>query len=344
MMIEKLKQFQSLGSIVVMPDFFVDRIIRLESAEKLLAAFEEKAQNGGGSIRGVSTTDIRGGNAVNIAYALAKLGARISLFTVADEIGSAMLRQAFSQFGESATLRILPGKQGHTTSFEFPHNDARVNVMVSDVGDNEEFGPNRVGSQEDLSVLKSADAVMVVNWASNKKGTELIEHAFKSSPSAMHFIDPADIATRKEEFRDTLFKLSSVIDCLSINENECAHLAHALGLDAPLGPTYSPDDVRTAARKIAESVGITTDLHTRIGSAWSNGREVEFAHAIKVEPKLLTGAGDVWDAADIIGYLAGLEPNERLLFSNAAASLFVREDSGEPPLMNKVFELIERVR
>lgn len=343
-MIEKLKQFQPLGSIAVMPDFFVDRIIRIESAEKLLTAFNEKAKNGGGSIRGVPTTDIRGGNAVNIAYALAKLGAKVSLFTVADEIGAAMIRQLFSQFGSSVTLRILPGRQGYTTSFEFPHNDSRVNVMVSDVGDNEHFGPDRLGSQEDLSSLKSADAVMVVNWASNKKGTELAEHAFRSSPSAMHFIDPADIASRKDEFRDALFKLSAVTDCLSINENECGHLAQSLGLDAPLGANYGPDDVKTAARKIAESVGITTDLHTRRGSAWSNGKEVEFAHAIRVEPRLLTGAGDVWDAADMIGYLAGLEPKERLMFSNAAASLFVRESSGEPPVMNKVFELIERVR
>lgn len=343
-MIEKLKQFQSLGSIAVMPDFFVDRIIRIESAEKLLAALEEKARNGGGSIRGVPTSDIRGGNAANVAYALARLGTKVSLFTVADDTGAAMLRQAFSQFGDSATLRILPGRHGCTTSFEFPHGDNKVNVMVSDVGDNDQFGPNRLSSQEDLSILKSADAVMVVNWASNKKGTELAEHAFKSSPSAMHFIDPADIATRKEEFRDTLFKLSAMTDCLSINENEYGHLASALGFEAPLNSIYSPDDVKTAARKIAESVGITTDLHTRIGSAWSNGKEVEFAHAIRVEPKLLTGAGDVWDAADIIGYLAGLDPKERLLFANSAASLFVREASGEPPAMNKVFELIERIR
>ena len=343
-MIEKLKQFQSLGSIAVMPDFFVDRIIRIESAEKLLAALDEKARNGGGSIRGVPTTDIRGGNAVNIAYALGKLGAKVSLFTVADEIGAAMIRQSFSQFGESATLRILPGRHGCTTSFEFPHNDSKVNVMVSDVGDNEQFGPNRLSSQEDLAILQSADAVMVVNWASNKKGTELAEHAFKSSPSAMHFIDPADIATRKEEFRDALFKLSAMTDCLSINENECSQLAQALGLDEPLGGAYGPDEVKAAAKKIAESAGVTTDLHTRMGSAWSNGREVEFAHAVRVEPKILTGAGDVWDAADIIGYLAGLDPKERLMFSNAAASLFVREASGEPPTMNKVFELIERVR
>ena len=45
-MIEKLKQLYLAGSIVVMPDFFVDRIIRLESKEKLFGAIDEKARAG----------------------------------------------------------------------------------------------------------------------------------------------------------------------------------------------------------------------------------------------------------------------------------------------------------
>ncbi|MEW5839799.1 MAG: PfkB family carbohydrate kinase [Thermoproteota archaeon] len=346
MIIEKLKQLYVAGSIAVMPDFFIDRIIRLESKERLFAALEEKAKCGGGSVRGFPTTDIKGGNAANVAYALAKLGVKVTLFTVADDMGAAMLRQVFAPLGDRAELRISRGRQGCTTAFEFPYdNSNKVNVMVSDVGDAGDFGPDRIASQEDRAVLKKADAVMVVNWASNSKGTDLAGYAFENSPSALHFIDPADISARKQEFRDALFKLSQVTDCLSINENECDHLAEALGLEIRLGAkSYGPDDVRGAAKKIAESVGITTDLHTRIGAAWSNGKEAEFAHGIKVDPKTLTGAGDVWDAADIVGYIAGLDPGERLLFANAAASLFVRDASGEPPAMNKVFELIERVQ
>lgn len=344
MIIEKLKQLYIAGSVVVMPDFFVDRIIRLESKEVLPSALAEKAKSGGGSVRGVPTSDIKGGNAVNVAYALAKLGAKVTLFTIANDVGAAILKQAFSQFGDKVTLRVADGRHGYTTAFEFPHEESRVNVMVSDIGDNAAFGPERLSSQDDLAVLKKADAVMVVNWASNKKGTELADHAFKSSPSALHFIDPADISERKEEFRDALFRLAGITDYLSINENECNPLAQALGLDAKLGRNYSTDEVKAMARKIAEGTGITTDLHTRIGAAWSNGKDVEFAHAIKVDPKILTGAGDVWDAADILGYIAGLEPRERLLFANAAASLFIREPSGEPPAMNKVYELVDRIK
>jgi ribokinase len=341
--IEKLRHLSTIGSIVVMHDFFVDRIIRLESKENLSGALSEKAKVGGGSIRGIPTTDVKGGNAVNIAYSLAKLGAKVSLFTVADEMGSIMIRQTFAQFGDKVTLRIANGRTGLTTCFEFPHEDTRVNVMVSDVGDNESFGSERINSEADRTILKNADGVMVVNWATNFNGTELAEFSFKNSPSAFHFLDPADIEMRKHDFRDSLAKLSGVTDCLSINENECNSLADALGFGQILGRVYSVEEVKQAAKRISEGVGISTDLHTKIGAAWSNGKESAFAHAIKVDAKRLTGAGDTWDAADIIGYLAGLHPQERLLFANCCASLYIRDPNGEPPSMNKAFEIIERV-
>ena len=169
--IEKIKQLRIVGSIAVMPDFFVDRIIKLDSKEALIDSLNDKAKSGGGSVRDVPTAEVRGGNAVNVAYALAKMGLKTSLFTVANEFGADMLRRSFSQFGERAVLRILPGRHGYTTSFEFPHNDTRVNVMVSDIHDNANFGPDRLGSDSDRAILGNADGVMVVNWASNYSGT-----------------------------------------------------------------------------------------------------------------------------------------------------------------------------
>jgi hypothetical protein len=46
----------------------------------------------------------------------------------------------------------------------------------------------------------------------------------------------------------------------------------------------------------------------------------------------------------MLGHLTGLEPEERLLFANCCASLFVRDPKGEPPDMNRAFELVERVQ
>ena len=39
----------------------------------------------------MTATDVKGGNAVNLAYSLAKLGLNITLFTVADGVGQSGL-------------------------------------------------------------------------------------------------------------------------------------------------------------------------------------------------------------------------------------------------------------
>jgi ribokinase len=353
-MFDKLTNLNRKNSIVVMPDFFVDRIIRLESQDQLFNMIAEKAKYGGGSLRGIPTFDIKGGNAVNIAYCLAKLGANVTLFTIADEIGSAILEKIFSKFGDSVNLRITNGKHGRTTALEFVGGDekktsntttSKVNLMISDVGDNENFGSERIASPDDMEILKNADAVMVVNWASNLKGTQLTEHVFKNSPHAFHFIDPADVENRKEEFSNALYKLANMIDVLSLNENECNSLGRTLDFDSLLLPSsdYSDEDIKNAAKKLADKFAINVEIHTSKGSAWSNGLETAFFPAIKVEVNTLTGAGDSWDAANILGYLAGLDAKERLIFSNAYASLYVKSPYGEPAIMNDVVQLLERI-
>jgi len=335
-----------MNPIVVMPDFFLDRIIKLRSREELFNGINDKARSGGGSIRGIPSTDIKGGNAANIAYCLSKLGAKVTLFTVADDIGSAVLRQSFSRFKDNVNLLISSGRHGTTTAFEFPdENGVRVNVMISDVGDNSNFGPDRVNSPQHLNNLKSSDAVVVVNWGSNSKGTQLAEHAFKNSPKSLHFIDPADIEARKQDFRDSLADIAELTDVLSINENEYNSLAQVAGLEHVDLTTENivVDDVKNAVRQLAEKIGISVDLHSRKGAAWSNGRETIFVRAIRVDIRTLTGAGDSWDSADIIGYLAGLNATERLTFSNATASLYLRSQIAEPPTNSEVFELLARI-
>ena len=94
---------------------------------------------------------------------------------------------------------------------------------------------------------------------------------------------------------------------------------------------YDPEIVKGEQRQLQIMSGLQTDLHTRKGLAWSNGKVAEFVHSIRVEAKTLTGAGDVWDAADVIGYMSGLDAKERLIFSNASVSLYVRNSSALPP-------------
>lgn len=328
-----------------MHDFFVDRIIKLRSTSELFHSLREKANVGGGSIReGISITDIKGGNAVNIAYCLAKLGFKVTLFTIADGMGSAILDYTFSKLKDKAVLVIKSGLHGLTTVFEFQNEKSRlVNVMMNDVGDNANFGPDRINSENELRVLQNADAVAVVNWASNLKGSQLAKYAFKNSPKALHFMDPADFGKRKDEFRKTLTTIAEFTDVVSINENECNCLAQATGLESQLTRCegeYSQADMKSVVKALREKVGINIDLHTFRGAAWSDGIDTYYVDAFKVIPRRTTGAGDCWDAADIIGYLVGLGTRERLLFSNACASLYVSNTCPEPPTMSQVLELL----
>ena len=64
--LQKLIRYSQSGSIVVMHDFFIDRIIKLLSTKELFHTLNEKAGVGGGSIReGISATEIKGGNVIN---------------------------------------------------------------------------------------------------------------------------------------------------------------------------------------------------------------------------------------------------------------------------------------
>lgn len=313
------------GYTVVMHDFFIDRIVRLDPSitlEMLISSMKEKIEAGGGSIRGIEQVEMKGGNAVNLAYALAMLGARCKLITIADDYGKGILRHVFS--GLSNVDIIMPeGRQGYTTSFEFANHSGRggmANVMLSDVGDNAYFGAERLEGLED--VLSSASCVALVNWASNMKGRELAEKAFNTAKNALHFMDPADLGKRGKEFVDMLNEGRFRLDVLSINENEARIIGDALGIER-LPYNYSMADVAKHCKGIASTLGIRVDLHTPICSVTSDGKDTVHAKAFKVNARIATGAGDVWDAADIAGYLCSMDDNARLLLANASAAYYV---------------------
>ncbi len=333
-------RIKSLKPIVVMHDFFIDRIVRLNDLDSLVDAANSKIESGGGSIRGIEQTEIKGGNAVNVAYALAKLGARTSLITIADSYGSGILKNAFLPF-KNSKLIVTNGTQGYTISLELAKNKGKANVMVSDVGDTGNFGADKLRKRE-LSLIQNASAVIITNWASNMKGTELALKAFKTAKKdTLCLLDPADISTRNDDFKNSLTKLADHLDILSLNENECRLLLESLALRA-LPTSYSGEDVGDAAKKLAEKLSITVDVHTPRGAATSKGSETVFVQSFDVDVKITTGAGDVWDAADIIGYLCQLDASDRLLFANACAAMYISSEHAETPALKEVLAFVSK--
>ena len=321
-----------------MYDFFIDRIITLSSIER--GNILKKTQYGGGSIRNIPTKEIAGGNAINIAYCLAKLEQQVVLFTVADEFGSTLLKSLFRDI-DGIELRIVKGKPGFTTSLEFRNKDGKIesNVMISDVGDNRFFGPEKF-TNEDLDILRKSAAVIIVNWATNIKGTELAKFVYNNSPKSIHFLDPADINERISEFCNDFTTLSNRIDTLSMNENECNAILSKIGeRENLLCGKYLSRNIKYASKIIAKKFKTNIIIHTKEGAAWSDGFRTDFISSEKdIDIEILTGAGDSWDAAYVLGDMISLTKRECLLFANIFASIYISTQNREKITLPSVVE------
>ncbi len=207
-----------------MPDFLIDRVIKLKSKEQFIAEIDKKVKFGRGSIRGIHSVERRGGNAVNIAYCLAKLGVKTKLFTVASQSGRALLEKIFSKYEDVATVHVSSGRHGLTTALEFLDTEGKkANVMLNDSGGNERFGSDRISSKEYLEILNKAAAVVVVNWGSNPFGSELYAYLKNPLEIVVYLFSnyvPNEYLVISRRSTDWSFPFATTISYLSQNSNQ----------------------------------------------------------------------------------------------------------------------------
>jgi ribokinase len=319
--------------VTVLPDYYVDRFVRLENFTDLASAIEEKGvEGGGGSIRGIRQSEVKGGNAVNLAYALGSLGVRTNLITVANSLPAEMLRSTFQKLPQ-VNLQLVEGDPGFTVAFEFRKNQRIVNVMVSDSGDVKNFDPSWLDSNH-WAAIASSGLVGLVNWSAIARATELTESVFDfaKQKGIETFFDPADVSEKADDLPELKKRVldRGLIKYFSMNDNEARIMSRTFA-GHRLAQDYSSDDLQKTIQVLADVTGQRVDIHTHRFSMSCCGREVCVAACHKLEQKTVTGAGDVWDAADLVGYKAGLDDEERLILANGAAGLYVsREDALVP--------------
>jgi ribokinase len=326
-----------------MPDFFLDRFVRINSVDELASMMKRKSRvSGGGSIRGIEQFETKGGNAVNLGYALARFGSKVSVITIADSTSEKLLRGLFHEY-PSADVQVVRGKPGFTVAFEFKEGDRNVNVMVSDIGGVLEFGPEMLGTGQWKEISKSS-VVCVVNWSANKKSNELCEAVFSSArrAKAKTFFDPADLAGETDRLAEFKRKVldRNLVDVISLNENEARIIGKTL-CNYSLPAHCSQAELKKAVALLANRLGTTVDLHTKQISFSSSEGSVTSVRCHKVDQRIVTGAGDVWDAADLVGYQCRISAEDRLALANAAAGLYVSRDTAECPSMQEVLAFLE---
>nr|MBA3749304.1 carbohydrate kinase family protein [Nitrosopumilus sp.] len=216
------------------------------------------------------------------------------------------------------------------------------------VGDNRNFGPELIESMDVLSILNSSSAVVLTNWASNLRGTDLLKYIFEKSPNSLHFLDPADISERRVEFIQDLKNHSKLIDLLSINENEYLQIIHALEdsedrivSDKNKNNLKTPLNLCKNVWFLSNFFKIDICIHTVIGSVWSNGYNTVFVNAITPSKiNIVSGAGDSWDSAFLFGHLLNFKNEEKLCFANLVAFLYLENFYNDTPSLRDIVNYI----
>lgn len=297
--------------VVALPDIFIDILVPVDAWADTRRALDAIAARGGGNLP-VGRTDIRlGGNALNLARAVAALGTHAELIAETDALGHALLQdRAAVPLG---TGHVRRGSAAVTVALEC--RDA--NLMLSDSGPVHGFRPTSL-TEEDRAALRGADAVAVLNWAQTHDGTGLLQEVARAAPDAFLYLDTGDPRRREADIPGLLAAVPEVgVDAWSMNENEALAFG---GGESPL----------ESARALASRTGVRIDLHTRRMAA-SIGDDETVVEAEDATARRTTGAGDHWNAGNLAGYLLGLDAGERLRLAHRVATAFVTNADGHPP-------------
>jgi ribokinase len=325
--------------VVVMPDFFLDRFVSLkwDTAEfsKLVKAV---AKRKGGSLDGIAQTELRGGNATNVASALSRLGVNVTPIICTSQYGLQQIKYSFQNATIDYSHIKTCGRVSITTALEFQNKNAKTNVMLRDLGSLPDFGPADLDNS-DFELISQADYVCLFNWAGTLRfGTELAHSIFgwtKRVGRGKTYYDTADPTPNIKGIPELIAKVlkSDNLDVLSVNENEAVSFASLLdeNLTAKLGNLDFAELAMEAARVLASHIHARLDLHTTSFSATFRGKHEVVIPTFKVNALRATGSGDAWTAGNILGDYNGLSDGCRLLLANAVAACYLSDPTGQHP-------------
>jgi len=343
----KAKEF----SVVVMPDFFLDRLINLKfSLKEFSKNLENVSKRKGGSINRIKQTDIRGGNAVNTASALASLDVNVTPIVCTNMLGVQLMKFYLdSEKVNFSHIKVLD-RISMTTSLEVQTEKGIVNIMLRDVGSLEKFGPQNL-DREDFRVIEDADYVCVFNWAGTRSfGTELAETIFqftKKRGKGKTYYDTADPIPNKEKISELVkgVLMKGYIDTLSLNESEAICYASYISSEIEtLRKKLSFEELaKESAKILASRLSARVDLHTTSFSATFTKKSEEIVPAIKVPVLRTTGAGDAWNAGNILGDAYEMPDDCRLTLANAVAAYYISNSKGNHPTRKELIKFLEEL-
>jgi ribokinase len=349
-MLRFLKESHEKLDIVAMPDFFHDRLINLDcDAARFSSMIADVAKRKGGSIDGIAQTDMRGGNAINMASALAALGAKVTPIVCTNKLGFQQIEFYLERYGVDLSHIKIAEKASITTALELKTENGKANVMIRDLGALADFGPLDL-TERDYELIENADYVCLFNWAGTRKyGTKLAETVFgrvKTKGKGRTYYDTADPTPNKEKIPELMKNVleTNLLDVLSLNENEAFCYASLLSgeIRARRGKRRFDELALDAARVLAKHLPARIDLHTTVFSATVTNKKEVVVPSLKVKALRATGAGDAWNAGNILGDANALSDECRLALANAVAAYYISDPEGLHPTRRKLVKFVKK--
>ena len=337
-------------TVVVMPDFFLDRIVSLNcTAEAFSDLMLDVANRKGGSLDGITQTELLGGNAINVASALTSLGIKVTPIVCTSEHGLEQIKRAFKNKSADISHVKTCKKPSITTALEFSSQSGKTNIMLRDLGDLADFGPKDL-DENDYQKIKNVDYTCLFNWAGTTRfGTRLAKAIFKEAKKghSKTYFDTADPLPNAKAIPALIKQImkTDLVDILSVNENEA--ITYASFFDAGIKSRRESLDrselTMDAARVLAGNLHARIDLHTSLFSASLKGNHEVVVPTFRIPILRATGAGDAWDAGNIIGDHYQLSDECRLTLANAVSACYLQDVQGMHPTKEIISNFINTI-
>ena len=302
--------------VVMLPDFFVDHFVSLDTVEKTCNAVKTVAAQGGGNLPGIAQRITQGGNAANTALALARLGISAHLICRSDPLGMHLLQYFLGNSGVDLSGVKTDGHLAITTALEFEAHHA--NVMIGDPGSVATFYFELL-NDHDCELIASADLVGVTNWNLNRSGTDLACKVFEfaKKQGVRTFFDSGDPSPRLLDIPELINKvlMNPQLDIFGLNENELRYYSNS--------SNKTQEEMISAAVSLKKKIPARIDLHTSLFSGSIRDTFIVVPTMSLSTVYRSTGAGDAWNAANLFADLLGFADDERLLFANMFAGHYI---------------------
>jgi sugar/nucleoside kinase (ribokinase family) len=321
--------------VVMLPDFFVDHFVHFDSLEETCQVLQTLAGQGGGNKPGVTQQIQQGGNAANTALGLARLGMSAHLICQTNLFGLHLLQYFLGKNGVDLSNVHTDGNLAMTTAFEFQKPQA--NVMMGDPGSVATFTFDQL-TMQDHELIKTANLVGVTNWNLNRFGTDLASRVFETGKKhgVKTFFDSGDPSPRVQEIPHLMENvlMNPRLDRFGLNENELRYYSNS--------PCRTQSEMLSGVESLKKKIPARIDFHTsRFSASMQDTMSVVPTLSLVMQYRS-TGAGDVWNAANLFADLLEFSDDERLLFGNIVAGQYIASPEPLPPSLDMVINFIKK--